>query len=343
MPVLLGALATPATSQARLTVDRRGFCVLALLFDVEAQHEHRRLQLTTTIESATRVLNIGRDTGVTLDSEPRPTDWADYAAVERFARDAELLAILPDEAFHRLTARLTEDQNSCVRKAAERSMDRRRRGEKDALARGRRSGELAVEYDSMERMYGALPTRKARRIVEKHFDLLVGGTVHNMRGLLTPIKHNAEELSDLGKSGSWNLKKVNQHARAIVTRIADLEQFLDDMRSYAQPLPMQRRRERLADLVHEAGDTARRHFAGSGYDPSAIELRLDIPEWFTVEVARHQILSVFTNLLRNAFEAFRPLRDEAGPFWIAVSAELEDDRVSILIEDNGVGFGEDDL
>jgi hypothetical protein len=55
-------------------------------------------------------------------------------------RVAELLAILPDEAFNRLAARVTEDQNSYVRKAAERLMDRRRRGEKDALASGRRSG-----------------------------------------------------------------------------------------------------------------------------------------------------------------------------------------------------------
>jgi signal transduction histidine kinase len=258
-------------------------------------------------------------------------------------RIAELLPLLPDGTFGRLAPRLAEDQNSYVRKAAERSMDRRRRGEKNALARGRRSGELTAEYDSMERMYGALPTRKARRIVEKHFDLLVGGTVHNMRGLLTPIKHNADELRDLAKSGFVDIKKVCQHARAIVTRIADLEQFLDDMRAYAQPMPVQRRRERLADLVREAGEAARRHFAGSGYDPSAIELRLNVRESFTVEVARHQVLSVFTNLLRNAFEAFRPLQEEAGPFWIAVSAELDDDRVSILIEDNGIGFGEDDL
>jgi hypothetical protein len=57
----------------------------------------------------------------------------------------------------------------------------------------------------MERMSGVLPTRKARRIVEKHFDLLVGGTVHNMRGLLTQIRHNAEELSDFAKCGSVDL------------------------------------------------------------------------------------------------------------------------------------------
>ena len=66
-------------------------------------------------------------------------------------------------------------------------------------------------------------------------------------------------------------------------------------------------------------------------------------ESLTVEVARHQVLSVFTNLLRNAYEAFRPLQAEIGPFWISVSANTDDDRITILIEDNGVGFGEDDL
>jgi nitrogen fixation/metabolism regulation signal transduction histidine kinase len=195
----------------------------------------------------------------------------------------------------------------------------------------------------MERLYGALPTRKARRIVEKHFDLLVGGTVHNMRGLLTPIKHNAEELGELARSGSLDRKKLYQHVQSIVSRIADLEQFLDDMRAYAQPIPTQRRRERLADLVREAGEAARRHFSGTGFDAGAIELRIDVPESLTVEVARHQMLSVFTNLLRNALEAFRTLQDEVGPFWIAVSVDTDDDRVSILIEDNGIGFGEDDL
>ncbi len=185
--------------------------------------------------------------------------------------------------------------------------------------------------------------RASRRIVEKHFDMLVGGTVHNMRGLLTPIRHNVEELSALAKSGAIDKRKLGQHARAIVTRLADLEQFLDDMRAYAQPIPTQRRRERLIDLVREAADAARAYFEALGHDAAAIELRFRVPESLSVEVARHQVLSVFTNLLRNAFEAFRPIQDETGPFWIAVSATLDIDQVHILIEDNGVGFGEDDL
>ena len=86
---------------------------------------------------------------------------------------AEILSQLPEALFSQLASTLTQDQNHYVRKAAERALDRRRRGEKNALARNKKSGEIAAEYDSMERLYGSLPTRKARRIVEKHFDMLV--------------------------------------------------------------------------------------------------------------------------------------------------------------------------
>ncbi len=153
------------------------------------------------------------------------------AVLELLARDpkwevrrevAEILSQLPEALFSQLASTLMQDQNHYVRKAAERALDRRRRGEKNALARNKKSGELAAEYDSMERLYGTLPTRKARRIVEKHFDMLVGGTVHNMRGLLTPIKHNAEELSALAQSGSIDKRKLGQHASSIVTRLPRL-------------------------------------------------------------------------------------------------------------------------
>lgn len=258
-------------------------------------------------------------------------------------RAAATLVWLPDPAFSRLTAVFSRDSHAFVRRDADRALDRRRRGEKNALSRSERPGDLAADYTSMERLYGSLPTRKARRIVEKHFDLLVGGTVHNMRGLLTPIKHYADELKELAKSTSPSRRLLNQHADAIALRLADLEQFLDDMRAYAQPIPNQRRRERLIDLIGEAAEAARRHFASTGHDPARIELRMQVPESLTLEVARHQVLSVFTNLLRNAFEAFRSLDAETRPFWIAVLASTDGDRVSIGIEDNGVGFGEEDL
>lgn len=258
-------------------------------------------------------------------------------------RAAAALAWLPEPLFSRLAAVFIGDENAYVRRDADRALDRRRRGEKNALGKSKQSGELAADYLSMEVLYGSLPTRKARRIVEKHFDLLVGGTVHNMRGLLTPIRHYADELKALAKSITPDRKLLNGHADAIVSRLADLEQFLDDMRAYAQPIPKQRRRERLIDLVREAAEAARRHFAATGHDSSRIELRINVPESLTLEVARHQMLSVFTNLLRNALEAFRSLHEDAWPLWIGVSANTDDDRISILIEDNGIGFGEEDL
>lgn len=296
---------------------------------------------------------LEREAILPLDWRPVEAPTPDLLAViELLAQDskwqvrrraAATLAWLPEPSFSQLAVAFSTDGNAYVRRDAERALDRKRRGEKIALAKADRPGALATEYVAMEKLYGSLPTRKARRIVEKHFDLLVGGTVHNMRGLLTPIKHYADELKSLAKSTTPSRMLLNQHSDAIVTRLADLEQFLDDMRAYAQPIPTLRRRERLIDLVGEASEAARRHFEGTGYDPSKIELRVAVAGSLTVEVARHQVLSVLTNLLRNAFEAFRPLRDEVGPFWIAISASIDIDHVSIVIEDNGVGFGEDDL
>lgn len=98
------------------------------------------------------------------------------------------------------------------------------------------------------------------------------------------------------------------------------------MRACALATPNLRRRERLIDLVNEALDVARRHIEETGHDPLMIEIRISIPESLTAKVARHQILSVFTNLVRNAFEAFRPLEDEIGRFWISVSANTDGDR-----------------
>ncbi len=253
-----------------------------------------------------------------------PLDWRPVGAptpdllivIELLAQDskwqvrrraAATLAWLPEPSFSQLTVAFSTDGNSYVRRDAERALDRKRRGEKNALAKAERPGALATEYVAMEKLYGALPTRKARRIVEKHFDLLVGGTVHNMRGLLTPIKHYADELKSLAKSTAPSRKLLNQHSDAIVTRLADLEQFLDDMRAYAQPIPTRRRRERLIDLVGEASEAARRHFEGTGYDPSRIELRVAVSESLTVEVSSTSSITALSPPA-TAWRRFRNIR-----------------------------------
>jgi signal transduction histidine kinase len=75
-----------------------------------------------------------------------------------------------------------------------------------------------------------------------------------------------------------------------------------------------------------------------------IALRLDVPDHLTTDASKVHLVVALTNLLQNSFEAFKPVMDQVGPFWIAITAHSDDDgEVAITIEDNGIGFGEEDL
>ena len=72
-----------------------------------------------------------------LEILSRDTRWEVRRSV------AELLARLPEELFSALAAQLSEDQNSFVRRATDRSLDRRRKGQQAASRRRLNLGGVA--------------------------------------------------------------------------------------------------------------------------------------------------------------------------------------------------------
>ena len=257
---------------------------------------------------------------------------------------AELLARLPEESFSGLAAMLSEDLNSFVRRATERSLDRRRKGQQAASRRRLNLGGVADDYEMMERLYGTLATKMSRQIAERLYDVLVGGTIHNMRGLLTPASSSAQTLLTRATKGTVTQAELLKHLKRIVDATADLNQLMDDVRRYSQQVPTERRRERLESLIHTARENAQHCFAKSGHDPSLIEFRTQIPDDITVDASKVHLVVAFTNLIQNALDGFRPRMDQNGPFWIAITAKVtEPGLVDIVIEDNAIGFGADDL
>uniref|UniRef100_A0A7C4QPM8 histidine kinase n=1 Tax=Schlesneria paludicola TaxID=360056 RepID=A0A7C4QPM8_9PLAN len=257
---------------------------------------------------------------------------------------AELLAQAPEEAFRRLGARLTEDQNSYVRKAAERSLDRRRKGQQVSARRRQMFGGVADDYELMEKLHGSLATKMSRQIAERLYDVLVGATIHNMRGLLTPITSSAQSLLDQANQGRIDAAEARKHLKRIVDATGDLSRLMEEVRRYSQQVPAERRRERLQALVSESVENAKACFSQSGHDVELVSLRMEVPAEITVDVSKVHLVVALTNLLQNSFDAFKPVMDRLGPFWIAVSAHLDDaGEVAITIEDNGIGFGADDL
>lgn len=257
---------------------------------------------------------------------------------------AELLPQLPEDAFNRLAARLTEDENSYVRKAATRSLDRRRKGKQTSARRRLVLGGVADDYELMERLHGTLATKMSRQIAERLYDVLVGATIHNMRGLLTPVTSSTQALLGRLEEGQVKPAEMKKHLRRIVDATTDLGRLMDDVRRYSQQVPSERRRERLSSLIAKSLENAKVCFSQSGHDVDLIALRIDIPDHLTIDASKVHLVVALTNLLQNSFEAFKPVMDQVGPFWIAITAHTDEDgEVAITIEDNGIGFGEEDL
>ena len=255
---------------------------------------------------------------------------------------ADLLILVPQDDLARLAAQLSDDTSSFVQRAVARALDRRRRGMKETQRRRQGFEHVESQYASIERMHGALAAERARKIADEQFDCLVGATVHDIRGILNPLKTGLSSLLDHVKGGTLDEKALRDSLTRMNERLTYLERFVDDMRDYSQATPAERRRERIADLVNEAKSVVLDNLKTRGVDLDAISLTVEAPENVTAEVARHQIVSAVAHVLKNAFESFAS--KASGQKEIAVRARLvPDDRVEIVVTDNGAGIAADDL
>ena len=255
---------------------------------------------------------------------------------------ADLLIMLPQDDFTKLAARLSQDTSSFVQRAVERAMDRRRRGMKESQRRRHGFEHVESQYASIEKMHGALAAERARKIADEQFDCLVGSTVHDIRGILNPLKTGLSSLMDHIKSGSLDEKALRESLTRMSERLAYLERFVDDMRDYSQATPAERRRERIADVVNEAKSVVVDNLKTRGFDLDAVAMAVEVPENVTAEIARHQIVSAVVHVLKNAFESFEG--KAPGPKQIEVRARLiANERVEIVVTDNGSGIAADDL
>lgn len=255
---------------------------------------------------------------------------------------ALLLPFLDEADLARIAGTLANDSNAFVQKAVERGLDRRRRGREDADRRRHCAERVHGAYAAIERLHGQPAAERARQMCERFAEVLVGTAVHNMRGVLTPMKLNAAALLRQLDSGQPNARVVRDAAVKITERVAFLERLLDDMRAFSQTVATTRRQERLADVVAEARATVAEYFRASGRDPSNVTVTAAVAPNITAEIARHQIVAALANILKNAHEALAE-GDAFRPGQIVVSAVVAGDEVRVVVQDNGPGLAAEDL
>jgi two-component system nitrogen regulation sensor histidine kinase NtrY len=159
---------------------------------------------------------------------------------------------------------------------------------------------------------------------------------HEIRNPLTPIQLAAERLQRrYGKEVASDPETFEQLTGTIVRQVGDLRRMVDEFSSFARmPKPVFRE-EPVSEIARHA------LFLHEVAHPE-IAFRLEAPEPSPLLVCdRRQLGQALTNIVKNAVEAIQQKREEGKgeePDWVEVRISAEEGRLTIEVEDNGMGL-----
>lgn len=147
---------------------------------------------------------------------------------------ADALAAIPDNDLAMLADRLLADSHAYVRRAAQQSIERRRKAAREAQKRKRGVNLVLALYQELEDEHGKAAANKARRLAEQLYDVLIGATVHEMRSVLTALKEDNAQIIERDHAGSLESQFLRRKSHKIADRLAFMERLLQDNRSAVQ-------------------------------------------------------------------------------------------------------------
>ncbi|MEP0391466.1 MAG: ATP-binding protein [Erythrobacter sp.] len=164
---------------------------------------------------------------------------------------------------------------------------------------------------------------------------------HEIKNPLTPIQLATERLKRRYRKqvADEEGELFDELTSTIVRQVGGLRKMVDEFSSFARlPKPVFRREDSL-DLVRQAVFLQEVAHSNVTFDVKADDLS-------EREIAcdRHQLGQAMTNVVKNAVEAVEARANEAEPDYrgqITVTMGDDGDRISIMVEDNGIGLPTD--
>jgi signal transduction histidine kinase/ActR/RegA family two-component response regulator len=157
---------------------------------------------------------------------------------------------------------------------------------------------------------------------------------HELRNPLSPLANSIELLRRAGSGGDGRTRRqLEVMARQLqqLTRVVD--DLLDVSRVSRGLIELRRERLLLAEVLEDAVEAVR-----PLVDSRAHELqRGEVPQELVVHADRVRLTQVFVNLLSNAARYTEP----GGRITLAVVVDQR--RVSVVVQDNGIGIPQDML
>jgi signal transduction histidine kinase/ActR/RegA family two-component response regulator len=184
------------------------------------------------------------------------------------------------------------------------------------------------QYQIREHLAERQRTEAALRINDRRKDEFLAVLAHELRNPLAPIQN---ALHILRRSGT-NDGRTIEVSQILERQVNHLVRLVDDLLEVSRisrgRIELRKERIDVATAIRTAVEASRPLIDAAGH-----ELSLAVPETpLTIEADPVRITQVLTNLLNNAAKYTAP----NGKIWL--TAQAEDDQVSISVRDDGNGI-----
>lgn len=178
-----------------------------------------------------------------LLSLARDSKWEVRKAV------ADQLLHMPEALYDQLIPLLANDSNTFVLDSVKREMSRR--SIQSADEKRRQSRPLKRAAEEIEARFGPDALRSAMKLAERRTEQVIRTAVHDIKGVLTPIKPSLDGLREAALD-----RTSRRRIERVTGGIEYLEQMLADMRQWSDEIELTLTEEDLAQIVESAAQDA---------------------------------------------------------------------------------------
>lgn len=251
---------------------------------------------------------------------------------------AHALLFLRHDLFHAAIARIIEDENSWVREAARKTLQRRTELTRADISGTDRDDALLGLLTDLETRYGARARRSALKIADHLHLQFVRAAYHEIIRVISPLDASLINLErEIGDIPGVPVRSLS-HVRRAHERVKLLTEILDNLREFATEASGEFSDEEVLALLKEADELAR---GAVDLPATGLVVRYDVDAALRIEVNRSRLLQALINIIVNAIEACLGLNRQAE-LTITASRHSET-QIQITIADNGCGMGEEAL
>jgi len=243
---------------------------------------------------------------------------------------------IPESLYEQLIPVLAKDPNTFVADSVRREMGRRSIQSGGEKRRQSRPFQRAAE--EIELRFGPEALQLAKKLAEKKTEQVIRTAVHDIKGILTPIKPSLDDLKERS-SERGDKRRVDR----IIRGVNYLEQMLADMRQWSDEIELSVSEEDLVEVIESASQDAIDHLKAQGRDSGSVSFHLNADVRPMLRLSRPQLQMAFTNIIKNAIEAHAVSNTEFAHGTVTASVNTDEAIVRVLITDTGRGMGARDL